>query len=98
LCNFGKEDKAMSCSSKADILVDLVSCALKDAVELASNVAGKAFNVGHEMSFFSQCPDHLVVVNSKTKMLLIAVEDKKPFSSKLTDKKCVLGQLLTTAS
>ena len=74
-----------------------MSSALKDAVKLASNVAGKTFNLRHEMSFFSQRPDHLVVVDPDTGVPLIAVEDRKPFDGKLADEKCVLGQLFDYA-
>ena len=85
-----------SYSNEADIS-SYVSSALQDAVYLASAVAGKRFYLRNEMSFFSQRPDHLVVVDPETGVPLIAVEDKKPFSRKLADEKWVLGQLFDYA-
>jgi hypothetical protein len=45
------EGKPLSYCAEADIS-HFVRSALRDAVKLASTVAGKTFNVRHEMSFF----------------------------------------------
>ena len=78
----------------------VVSCALDDAIVLASTFTGKNLEVRHEYSLFSQRPDHLVVVDSVSKVPIIAVEDKKPCNkeTKLTDHKPLLGQIFDYAT
>ena len=90
LVDFKDAEKAYS--SEADVS-RFVASALRDAAELASIVAGRKFELRHEMSFFSQRPDHLVVFDLDSNVPLIAVEDKKPFDGNLEDANVVLGQL-----
>ena len=96
LLDFQKTRKKYSTESD---ISNIVTSALKDAIRLAEASTGREFEVRHEMSFFSQRPDHLVVIDSASNIPLMAVEDKKPWdkSIKTSDQKAVLGQIFDYA-
>ena len=88
-----------SYSTEADISL-LVTLALTDAVKLAKYATGLNFEVRHEVSLFSQRPDHLVVVDLLTAAPLVAVEDEKPWgkATSVEELGCVLSQVFDYAS
>jgi hypothetical protein len=79
-------------ATKADIS-KFVSYALVDALGLITAKTGKTFWLHHEVSIFSDCPDHVVVVDSDTETSVLAVEDKKPFYDDIGELGYVLGQV-----
>lgn len=91
---FGNEEKPKTTqdyTSEADIS-SLVQLVLRDVIDLVGDISKSDLSVFHQMSLFSQSPDHLVVRDSATHTPILVVEDKKPYRS-LASKPLVMGQI-----
>jgi len=88
-------DLVMNYATEADIS-NFVASALKDAILFVQKRTGKKLELHHEVSLFSQRPDHLVLVEAELNAPILAVEYKKPYPDKsknLIDKTAVIGQI-----